>query len=327
MEKLKADGSKAVSSIDGPEAPSSRLPPPPSANGRPTRNDDNPGHNRNNGSLPTTGGGITIQPDCLLQIKVAEDEGLNGSYPVNEIGAVEVGYVGPIILYNMTEKDAEDKIGEVLESRYFRKATVDVRILRASYDKVRISGAVNAPGLVRIGAGDSISLNNALLRSGGLRASARGVKVRIVRGGLTNAVVSAEDGEEYSLITTDGRPTVPPVNLFNNDVAYVFSSEAVAAAVLGEKEIMVLGEVKKRGMYRFSGNEACTMMHLLFKMGDLPPYANKKAIKILRRDEYGEEREILVNAEKILEDGDPEDDVELENGDRVIVPARRIHLF
>ena len=151
--------------------------------------------------------------------------------------------------------------------------------------------------------------------------------MRIVRGGLTNAVVDSEEGEEYSLVTADGRPSVPDVQLFNNDVVHVFSSEAGASAVLGEKEIMVLGEVKKPGIYRFSGNEPCTMLHLLLKMGALPPYANKKAIKIIRRDEYGEETEIKVNAEKILDDGDPDDDIELKNGDRLIVPARRIHLF
>jgi protein involved in polysaccharide export with SLBB domain len=322
MQNHKTASSVVVNGSHGPDSPSRRLPPPPSQNGVGRHASAAGG----NGVSPKLGS-ITIQPDCLLQIKVEEDEGLNGSYPVNEIGAVEFGYVGPVILYNMTEEEAESKIREVLETRYFHNATVDVRILRASYDRVRISGAVNTPGLIRIGAGDAISLNDALLRAGGLRPAARGAKVKIVREGLLSAVALAADGEEYPLLAGNGKPSVPDVMLKNNDAVYVYSSEAGAPAELGEKEIMVLGEVKKRGVYRFSGSEACTMMHLLFKMGELPPYANRKAVQIFRRDEYGEETVIKVDAEKILEDGNPEEDIELENGDRVVVPARRIHLF
>ena len=112
---------------DAPEAPVSGLPPLPSEG-------DEDGGSRNEG--------IAIQPDSLVQISVAEDPGLDGSYRVNEIGAVEMGYVGPVILFNKREKDAEKKIREVLKSRDFRNATVQVRILRASYDNVMVNCSV-----------------------------------------------------------------------------------------------------------------------------------------------------------------------------------------
>lgn len=299
---------------DAPEAPVSRLPPPPlgagSAEEIGSRNDD-----------------ITIQPDSLLQISVAEDPGLDGSYHVNDIGAVDLGYVGPVILFNKTEKAAEKKIRDVLKARDFRNATVKVRILRASYDSVMVNGAVIKPGLIRIGAGDVISLNDALIRAGGLRPSATGAKVRVVRGGLLSAVVSSLEGEEYSLVSEDGKPMVPEVSLKNNDVIFVFSGTTRAGVEVGEKEILVLGEVSKPGVYRFSQSEPCTIMHLVFKMGGLPPYANQRSIKIIRRDENGKEKETKVNVQKLLEDGKPENDITLENGDRIIVPARRLSLF
>jgi len=292
---------------DAPEAPSSELPPPPA------------------GSTGARGEDLTIQQDCLVQVSVKEDKQLDGSYTVNDIGAIELGYVGPVILYNMTEKQAEKKIREVLESRYFRNATVNLRILKASYDKMMVLGAVNKPGTLKIGAGDTITLNDALLRAGGLRPAIKGAKVRVVKGGLTKAV--AFDGEEYTLFSEDGQPAVPDIKLRNNDVVYVFASDVGVPAEVGEKEVYVLGEVQKPGVYRFSASEACSMMHLLFKMGGLPAYANGKAIKIMRRDKNGLEQEIKVNADKILKEGRPEDDVALDNGDRIIVPARRISLF
>lgn len=271
--------------------------------------------------------GLTIQADSIVQVSVEEDTSLDGSYPVNEIGAIELGYIGPVILLNKSEAEAAAKIREVLVAREFRKASVSVKILRASYDKVQITGAVAAPGLIRIGAGDNISLNNALLRAGGLQASAKGAKIRIIRDGLLSAVGQELQGEEYSLVDADGKPSVPSVMLDNNDVARVFSSEVKASVMGGDKEVLVIGEVSRPGVYRFAGGEPCTIMHLIFKMGGLPPYANKKQITIKRVSDDGFEENIEVDAEKILKEGNPEDDVSLFNGDRVIIPARRLSLF
>lgn len=303
---------------DAPDAPGSVLPPlqvvQPVQPAAPSEIEHKPGE-------------ITIQPDTLLQISVDEDKSLDGSYPVNDIGAVELGYVGPVILINRTEKDAAQKIKDVLKARDFKNATVRVRILRASYDSVGVVGAVNRQGQIRIGSGDSISLNDLLLRAGGIRSAAKGTKVKIVRNGLRSAVASALDGEEYALVSADGKPTVPNAFLRNNDVAFVFSGNTEAGAEVGDKTVLVLGEVGRPGVFSFHGTEPCTVMHLLLRLGGLPAYANIKDLKIVRRDKEGNEKEIKVDAAAILEDGNPDKDIPLENGDRVIVPARRLSLF
>jgi protein involved in polysaccharide export with SLBB domain len=275
-------------------------------------------------------GNITIQPDCLVQIAVKEDKSLDGNYPVNEIGAVDLNYIGPVILFNKTEKEAEAKIGEILLGRGFKNANIQVRIIRASYDKILVVGAVNKPGELKIGAGDAITLNDALRRAGGLRTSVRGAKVRIVRGGLMTPFPTVLEGEEYTLEDNTGTPSIPDVRLKNNDVANVFSSQTTAGADAGaEKEIYILGDgAGKQGVVRFGANEPCTVMHLIFKIGGLSQYANKKAIKIMRKREDGiSAEEIMVNIEPILKEGKTEDDVLLENGDRVIIGARKMTLF
>jgi len=305
---------------DTPDTPVSSLPP--LSEQASAEAQDEQGHSE------AKGGSLRIQPDSILQISVQEDPSLDGSYHVNEIGAVELGYVGPVILFNKTEKEAEKKIRDVLKGRDFKNATVKVRIVRASYDSVMVSGAVNKPGVIKIGAGDTIALNDALLRAGGLKPSATGARVKIVRNGLLSAVAASLEGEEYALVSEDGKPAVPDVDLRNNDVVFVYSTGAQAGvADGGEKEILVLGEVQKPGVYRFSAAEPCTMLHLALKLGGFPMYANKKAVKVLRRDKDGVEREIRVDVEKVLKDGSPAHDFPLENGDRVVVPARRISLF
>lgn len=293
-----------------------------------TKPADAPAHAARPGSLQ----GLTIQPDCIVQISVAEDPSLNGSYPVNDIGAVDIGYIGPVILYNKTEAEAADKIQEVLLNRDFLTASVKVRILKASYGKVKVTGSVRQPGLIKVGAGDTISMNDALLRVGGLGPSAWGGRVRVYRGGLLSAVPEAGQYEEYSLVTEGGQPCVPDVNLGNNDVASIMPPAAASGVEdrgqpLGEKDILVLGEVSKPGFYRFEGSEPCTVLHLMFRIGTLPKFANSKAIRVIRRDESGIENEIVVDASRILAEGSPEDDVPLENGDRVVVPEKKFSIL
>ncbi len=278
-------------------------------------------------------GVVTIQPDSVVQVSVREDSQLDGSYQVNQLSAIQLGYVGPVFLHNMTEEQAAEKIQEVLENRFFREATVSVRILRPSYDTVAVRGRVSRPGVIQIGSGDRISLNDALLRVGNVTAPIRDTHVRIVRGGLTRAVASSESGEEYSFVDDAGNPHVPDVWLWNNDVAFLFTRSARQADAPMDveeretREVLVLGEVRRPGIYRFTDPNRATMMHLILQMGGFPTYANKRAIRVIRRGEDGREHEFTINASEILQEGDPDMDFVLENNDRVIVPARRMSLF
>ena len=68
-------------------------------------------------------------------------------------------------------------------------------------------------------------------------------------------------------------------------------------------------------------------MHLMFKLGGMPAYANTKTVKVTRTYEDGSDEEFIVNAKQIMKDGDPEKDFPLEDGDRVKFRTRRIRFF
>ena len=46
------------------------------------------------------------------------------------------------------------------------------------------------------------------------------------------------------------------------------------------------------------------MMHLIFKINGLPPYANRKAVKVVRTDQSGQEEEFEVNVDDRADDLD-----------------------
>jgi protein involved in polysaccharide export with SLBB domain len=253
----------APASGDAPDAPVA--PPPPSALAA-----------ADGGLGALDSGEITIQPECVLQVRVEEDPSLDGNYSVNDIGAIQFGYVGPVILFNRTEAQAAQKIREVLSKRDFKKATVRVRILRTSYDKVQVSGEVAKPQVISIGSGDQITLSDALLRAGGIRSGTRNTKAQVIRGGMLSPVPFALDKEEFTLMDEAGRPNIPHVLLRNNDILSVITAASAAAApgeaasADGSIEVIVLGEVRRAGVYRFAPGEPATIMHLVFKMGGFP---------------------------------------------------------
>jgi protein involved in polysaccharide export with SLBB domain len=314
---------------DAPDAPGSRL----------------PAAAELGGAVAGSGAPITIQKDCQVAVTVKEDTTLNGTYTVNEYGAIQLGYIGPIIIINKTEGEAAVKIRSTLEGRSFKTATVSVELQRASYENVLVTGGVTQEGLIKIGAGDTILLNDALLRAGGVRIPVQTARVRVVRGGRLSAVALAMPGEIYNLVDETGAPQVPTVTLRNNDVVYVYSEQAGVGLVgtgrvdvafggaasgqvaAPEITVLVLGEVNRPGKYAIGGKDAPTMMNLVFKMGGLPAYANAKAVRLIRRDRKGVEKETVIDVNKIMDRGDPDLDVRLEDGDRIVVPARRITLF
>jgi protein involved in polysaccharide export with SLBB domain len=270
---------------------------------------------------PRTRGKITVQPESILGITVEEDPTLTGSYEVNQSSSIQFKYIGLVFLPNMTAEEASAVIESTLRDRGFRSATVTVKITKASYDTVRVTGAVMESSNLKIGPGSSVKLGEALRRAGGIRTQAKGARIKIVREGLLSPIGLANEGEEYVLLNRNGDPEVPDVAIANNDWVHVFGGSEAGA---GEKHVYVLGEVGKPGIITFSGNESCSMLHLMFKLGGLPKWADSRHVELIRRDEKGEETTTKVDVSKLLESGNPEDDVKLENGDRVIVRERRL---
>ncbi len=272
----------------------------------------------------------TIQPDSIVWVSVTEDPSLSGRYMVNDASAIDFGYVGLVFLPDLSVEQAEAEIKRVLEGRYLKNATVSVKLAKASYDRITVNGNVGMPGEIKIGPGATISLNEALRRAGGLRASRDSSRVKIIRGGAKTPFGAAAEGDVYPLLTQNGQMKVPDVFLRNDDLVYVFTPLSEAKGLsqdsvmngVGGKRVILLGEVPRRGVIEFSENEPCTLMYLLFKIGGLPRFARGDRISVVRRDKDGQEKKFTVNGEKLMKSGKPEDDLVLETGDRIVVPAR-----
>jgi len=266
---------------------------------------------------------VTIQPESVVQVSVKEDPSIDGTYAVSESSAILLRGVGLVFLQNKTAEEASASISRTLLDRGFRSATVELKLVKPSYDRVKITGTVAQPGDLKIGPGAAITLAEALTRAGGLKTQAKGTYVKVVREGLRNPIGIQAKGEKYSLSDANGEPRIPDVELQNNDLVGVFSGDAGIESGLGEKRITMLGD-GPRGIVRFADNESCTMLNLMFKVGAISKWIDTRRVEIHRAGEAGKVQIVRVNVERLLKTGEDNDNVTLENGDRVIFKERRI---
>ena len=85
---------------------------------------------------------------------------------------------------------------------------------------------------------------------------------------------------------------------------------------IASTEVFLIGEVAKAGAYPLTGND--TLIQLLTRSGGLSPFADRRNIRISRRQ--GEKiTEFVVDYDAILE-GDVKQDILLKPGDRIVVP-------
>jgi polysaccharide export outer membrane protein len=91
----------------------------------------------------------------------------------------------------------------------------------------------------------------------------------------------------------------------------------VQVAEVRSYKIYVVGEVQRAG--EFTPNHQVTVLHGLAMAGGFTRFANPERIVIVRKDSHGERR-IPFDYDRVVNDGDLQENLALQSGDTVIVP-------
>ena len=92
----------------------------------------------------------------------------------------------------------------------------------------------------------------------------------------------------------------------------------VSVAAISGNTIYVLGKVARPG--QFVIRSATDVTQALAMAGGITTFANESAIKILRRDQQGEQRAIRFRYNKVKDGDRLDDNIVLQSGDVVLVP-------
>ena len=142
--------------------------------------------------------------------------------------------------------------------------------------------------------------------------------------GLEQLVLVRPDGGISFPLAGDLRAaglTVGELTLSLRDKLKKYISDPVVTVTLQEipgNRIYILGRVNKPGDFPLVTG-GITVMQALAMAGGLTPFADEKAIKVLRKDQ-GAQRSIPFNYKKIRQGKDLEQNITLEAGDVIVVP-------
>jgi polysaccharide export outer membrane protein len=292
----------------------------------------------------TLGGGDRIR------VNVFEVPEYTGEYQIPPGGAINLPLIGSVPVLGLSTEQAADEIARRY-SRYLKRPLISVNLLSPRPINVFVAGEVTRPGSYTLnlsgGAGDNPGVQYptvlaALTTAQGvtLAADVSQVQVRrkIGRGGeqlvnlnLKDAVQTGQVGQDITL--RDGDTIfVPTATNFNKAEARNLAAANFAANPTAPRTVAIIGEVNRPGSYVVStagggegtaaaGGGLPTVTRAIQLAGGITGQADIRSLKLRRLTRTGGEQTIDVNLWQLLQSGDVDQDIIVQDGDTLIIPT------
>jgi polysaccharide export outer membrane protein len=285
----------------------------------------------------------------LIRVNVFEVPEYTGEYQIPPGGAINLPLIGSVPIAGLTTEQAADEIAKRY-ARFLKRPLISVNLLSPRPINVFVAGEVTRPGAYTLslqgGAGNNPGVQYptvlaALTSAQGvtLAADVTQVKLRRKIGNSEQVVVLnlkelTQNGTISRDITLRDGDTVvvPTAKEFNVAEARNLFSANFAASQTAPRTVAVIGEVNRPGSYLVTtgggdvqGGTATssglpTVMRSLQLAGGITSQADIRNIKLRRPTRNGSQQEIDINLWKLLESGDINQDVIVQDGDTIVVP-------
>jgi len=267
-----------------------------------------------------------IQGD-RLRIVMREDPEVEYIGAVSAAGTVPIPYLGEFPIVGMKPDKAEDELEKALKRDLYNKATISITLLKKALGRVYVYGAVREPGVVEIPNAGGLTMLQLIVEIGGLTRWAAPGKAFILR---RDRLGEAREKLKLNLDTMFDS-AVPgsqsDVRLQANDIVCIPGRSGGLFQFLSvqDAEVYVTGEVKSQeSIVYFAPGERTTLFRAILKAGGFTKFAKKSAVRVIHNSEDGKREEKVVDASAIVEEGELKKDVNLQPGDMVIVPQKRV---
>jgi polysaccharide export outer membrane protein len=248
----------------------------------------------------------SINKGDMLSIYVYRQEDMNVKVRVDDSGFIRFPIAGRIQAVGKTPSQIEGIIAGALRRNGFEQPEVVVSVESFAPRKVYVLGEINGQTnfTLDIPQGGEITAMQAISQAGGLAPSADVTKIVVRRLGSNG---------NTSMISVPARDIMSGKN-----VADILLQPSDTVVVPKAKAISVLGTVKNPGEFFATPETPLTVSRAIALAGGVERPKSLAKIRVTRG-----EKSFLVNIQKLLEEGLPGGDMELEPGDVVYVPETR----
>lgn len=253
----------------------------------------------------------------LLRISVDEDPSLDGLYPVAGDGSIDFGYVGRVQAEGLSVEAAPAHIESILETSFFKQATVSVEVTEYVSGSVLILGAVASPGAVPYKGNEIMTLLEAIINAGGMTSRAASDQVKIFRWKIGGSM-------EREVITIDMKKIMSEYD-FSRD-QYLRPRDIIVVPELGQEEstseFLALGEFGNPGFH--PAVENLNMIRAITIAGGIGREAQLGSARILRPGGDGNYSVIPVDLARLLGSADMKMNLNIYPGDILFLPSANL---
>jgi polysaccharide export outer membrane protein len=286
----------------------------------------------------------TLGAGDRVRVEILQLPQYSGEHEVLVNGSLNLPQIGSLSVRGMTlEQAARSIASKYAIARILRQPRVTVTLLVARPLRIGIAGEIHRPGsyLLPIQGFQLPTVTQALQVAGGITQAADLRKVQVSRrqrSGAEQAIAVdlwqlLQAGDlRNDLTLRDGDtifiPTATGINLAE-------TPQLASASFSGDKTqpitIAVLGEVRQPGTHPLRGENSSgglpTVTQAIEVAGGINPLADVHKIQIRRLTKTGAAQIVEIDLWKLLQSGDFQQDLILQNGDTIFVPtAEQINL-
>ncbi len=249
-----------------------------------------------------------LGPADILEIKVGGESDLSGRYRVSEDGFIMFPLLGALKVESLSCEQVKTMIHKGLLDGYLINPQVVAYVAEYASKKVAILGDVPSAGIYVLDGDPSLM---AVLSRAGLRTTDT-PNAKVI---ITRAAVATGDKASLPIVVDLDRmlnpwSEEPQITLHHGDRVFVRTKDT--------GKVLVSGRVKSTGIVPLG--KGLTVMDSINAAGGLAEFGTLKGVRVVR--EGTEDAQVLrLDLSGILE-GDRSQNIELQDGDIVVVPRR-----
>ncbi|MBD2194492.1 MULTISPECIES: SLBB domain-containing protein [Calothrix] len=293
----------------------------------------------------------TLGGGDLIRVNVFEVPEYTGEYQIPPGGSINLPLIGSVSVLGLTTEQAADEISQRY-SRYLKRPLISVNLLSPRPINIFVAGEVTRPGAYTLslqgGAGNNPGVQYptvlaALTTAQGVTLAADVTQVQLRRKlgrngeqtvtlNLKELIQTGRIGQDITLRDGD-TIVVPTATTFNVAEARNLFAANFAADPSRPRTVAIIGEVNRPGSYMVTpgsttggeggaaGTGLPTLTRAIQLAGGITAQADIRSLKLRRPTRTGSEQTIDVNLWQLLQSGDVNQDVIVQDGDTIVVPT------
>ena len=293
-----------------------------------------------------------------IRVNVFEVPEYTGEYQIPPGGAINLPLIGSVPVLGLTTEQAADEISRRY-ARFLKRPLISVNLLSPRPINVFVAGEVTRPGAYTLslsgGAGDNPGVQYptvlaALTTAQGVTLAADVTQVQLRRklGRSSEQTVSINLKEliqtgrlSQDITLRDGDTiVVPTATNFNVAESRNIFASNFAASQTTPRTVTIIGEVNRPGSYLVtSGNTDAqgggpttnsgtaspsglpNVTRVIQLAGGITAQADIRNLKLRRPTRTGSEQAIDINLWQLLQSGDANQDIIVQDGDTIVIPT------